>query len=114
MSDNIKKWMGEPIPQDIWGRDHLSTMLYIETRCVDHGGKLDMRHLRKDGYEYPTRLGNGVNLSGHTDLNCIDDFETAGLIENVGTGINPLIKMTEKGWEYAHRLRRERAARNQP
>ena len=107
-----RKWMGEPIPEDLWGRDHISTLLYVETRCVDQRGKLCLEHLRKDGYKYSTRLANGVHLVGHTDLNCIDDFETAGLIENRGTGINPLLKMTDKGWEKAHTLRRERAERN--
>ena len=106
-----RKWIGENIPEKEWGRDHDSTLLYLETRVVDHRGKLDMRHMRKDGNKHPTRLAEGVSLVGHTDLNCVDDFEAAGLLTNVGTGISPVIVMKDKGWECAHNLRRKRGTR---
>jgi hypothetical protein len=103
------EWKGETIPKERWGCDHNSTLLYIETRAVDHGGRLDVRHLRRD-VAYPTRLED-VILVGHTDMNCIDDFEAAGLVSNVGTGINPVCRLTAEGWEAAWFLRRARADR---
>lgn len=104
------KWDGAPIPREQWGRDHHSTLLYIETRVVDHQGKLDNRHLRLD-VKYPTRLRETI-LVGHTDINCIDDFEAAGLMTNVGTGINQVCRLTDEGWKLAWSLRRAAAERS--
>ena len=104
-----RKWEGEIIPPAQWGRDHNSTLLYIETRAVDYSGKLDPRHLR-GGDQYPTRLKDAL-LAGHTDFHCIDDFEAEGLMENIGTGINPVCKLTTKGWETVSNLRRAKAER---
>lgn len=104
-----------------WGRDHVSTLLYVENRCVDQGGKPAIEHMRCDparhpglahrgseGKPSPTRLAQGV-LENHDDWDCIDDFEAWGLLRNTGTGIHPVWKLTELGWAVAHALRRARA-----
>lgn len=64
---------------DVWGKDHWSTLGYVECRIVDNGGFLDPRHLRRDGNAYPTRL-RGAEMPGHTDLDCIADIERHGLL----------------------------------
>lgn len=120
------------ISRDRWGKGHLSLLLYVETVCVDHAGVMgygdgkgfaQMRcddgrhpHRRGDPYRTPhkpgnTRLANGEEIGDHDDWDCLDDLEAAGMLENVGTGVNPVIRLTEDGWAEAHKLRRQRAAR---
>jgi len=109
-----------------WGRDHWSLLLYLETRCVDHRGEIDLRHMRCDSdrhpglavnhpplgmdKKYPTRLVDGVELHDHDDHDCFYDLEEAGLISDIGTGIHPVARMTESGSKLAAELRAWRAA----
>jgi hypothetical protein len=120
-----KHWLEYPdgIPVESWGRDHNSTLLYAETRAVDHGGWLSATdpHMRTDR-RYPTRLNNGVQVHGHTDYDCLKDAEKAGLLiydetetpadrvrrRKIGQG---RIRFTGAGWSYVHGLRRGRAER---
>lgn len=127
------------VPIELFGRDHWSTLLYVETRCVDYGGNLQRENMRcdpkrhpqfahtNDGSRYVTRLrvphpmpietlralavegGNITNLPDHDDWDCVDDLAAAGLLENIGTGANPKFRLTDKGWAFASRLRRWRA-----
>ena len=112
-----------PIEPSIWGRDHLTTLLYLETRCVDHMGTIDRRHMRCDpkrhplfahegsiGGVSPTRLACGEQYH-HDDWDCLDDIIAAGYMENLGTGANPIVKLTDLGWTEAGKLRRQRAER---
>lgn len=105
-----RKWNGEIIPREEWGRDHMSTLVYVETRAVDHSGQLMVAHLR-DGVKYPTRLKDS-ELIGHTDWHCLDDLEEAGLLINNGTGINRVYSLTDEGWKVAGLERRRRAEIN--
>lgn len=109
MKRTLTKWDGKAIPPERWGKDHRSTLLYVETRCVDYGGKLDRRQLRIGSDEHPTRLADGVDLAGHDDLDCIADFEAAGLLRNHGTGLHPAVSLTDTGWIVAGNMRREKA-----
>jgi hypothetical protein len=82
-----------------WGKDHWSTFGYAYLCAVDYKGKLDPTKMRRDGTKYPTRL-RGREVVGHNDFDCIEDMEAEGLLENIGTGVNPRVKITDKG----HRL----------
>ncbi len=113
-----------------FGKDHWNMLLYIETRAVDYGGRLDRQHMRikqdelKGGRnplgwkpEYGTRLSGYFSgkffdrfdktrlLPDHDDMDCLDDFERLGLIKQVGSALNPAIKMTEEGNRIAFLLR---------
>lgn len=104
---------GDPVPVSAWGKDHWSTFAYLESRTVDFKGVLDFRHMRGQrgvACKYPTFLALGVELPGHSDWDCLDDIEEAGLVSNLGSGINPLIQMTEKGYLVAAALRAHKAA----
>lgn len=117
-----------------WGKDHWSLLLYIETRCVDHHGILDLDHMRdklmrgersnitgagkwKD--EYSTRLHGywkedgstdpSRMVKGHDDHDCLDDIEAAGMVKNVGSGMNPQCVMTDLGYKYVTELRKWKA-----
>ena len=104
-----------------FGSDHWSTLIYIETRCVDHKGLPDRENMRTDrtlhpglahrgsSGKFPTRLRGGVLLADHDDWSCLEDFEFYGILNNVGTGINPRYVLTERGWALAHALRRRLA-----
>lgn len=114
-----------------WGMDHWSLLAYIEYRAVNYKGVLDKMHLRirnpmvANSTNYPmprpewnpawgTRLRGYLRLDGtknedlilhdHDDLDCIEDMEAAGLVENLGTGLNPACKLTAKGLRFAAAL----------
>lgn len=110
-----------------WAKDHWSVLAYIETRIVDHEGRLDNAHMRcslarhpqfvsadpmgdvRDGARYPTRLLDG-ELAEHDDWDCVDDLVSAGLLEWNGTGITPIFALTPRGRLVAHKLREHKAA----
>jgi hypothetical protein len=110
-----------PIPPAAWGRDHFSTLLYLETRIVDVGGVVSPLKLRARASGYPTVLRDGERAN-HGGLDCIEDMRAAGLVEGGGRntfaahevsgGPNPRkqpfapFALTHKGWQLAHFLRR--------
>lgn len=91
-----------PVPMNRWGKDHWSTLAYVETRIVDHEGQLAEPHMRSDGGRYATRLKpteeaieearirqtagerfptpRVEELFGHNDWDCLADMYAAGLI----------------------------------
>jgi hypothetical protein len=97
------------VPRKYWGRDHISTFLYIEARVVDHKGRLSHSHMRVNGDAYPSRLTGVEPLEGHNDYNCADDLEREGLLINNGTGVNRVYELTQKGWAAASFIRKARA-----
>ena len=91
---------GKPVPMHLFGKDHWSTLGYLECHAIDNKGVIDHNHMRGmygNDVGYPTRLASGVTLPNHSDFDCMEDLESAGLLQNKGSGINPLIKMTAKG-----------------
>lgn len=121
--------MKKILPKD-FGKDHWSLLAYIETRCVDYRGVLDVSHLRiknsaigtgapynrpKWKSEWGTRLAGyfeskdeSRQIKNHDDLDCQTDLENAGYIENMGTGLNPACKMTKLGNQVASLLRQHK------
>lgn len=119
------------IPIEKWGKDHWSLLGFIDYLCVDYKGCLDDRHRRNMRCNekrhpgcgaistewkpsYGTRLKGffddlAQQLPKHDDWDCSEDFEAAGLLENNGSGINPVWKLTQKGLEMAARLRAHKA-----
>jgi hypothetical protein len=106
------------VPMKMWGRDHWSTLAYLETRCVDYNGSIQNLHLRCDpqgrhpqfahvrnGGDYNTRLQEGKELTGHDDWDCIEDMIREGLVTWEGTGLNPVFRLTDRGIRIAHALR---------
>ena len=115
----------KPIPMSNWGKDHWSTLLYLETLAVDNSGfaKPDNRKMRTnqirhphlvghifpgsnalDGSSYPTRLKEG-EVKEHDDWDCVDDAIEEELVEDVGTGLNRTYKFTKKGKKAMAKLR---------
>jgi hypothetical protein len=120
------------VTPEMFGRDHETTLLYIETRCVDYGGIVMREHMRCDVERHPllahsttrhvhppeacpsTRLADGSLLSQHDDWDCVDDMIACGWIVEAGGVTEPRFMLTDAGFDEAHRLRRERARRAQP
>ena len=115
----------EPTPMSKWGKDHWSTLAYLETLAVDKGGWAipvnarmrtnEIRHphlLGNTGFSsnalngsgYPTRLKEG-EIEGHDDWDCVDDAIEEELVEDVGTGLNRAYKFTKLGKRVIAKLR---------
>ena len=106
-----------------FGKDHWSTFAYAECCCVDNYGRLDIRKLRvnevnrpirSNGFGWNTKYGTVVKGGGipdpqHDDIDCLDDLEKEGLLEWIGTLINPAVRLTKKGHKVAAGLRKHKA-----
>lgn len=65
--------------------------------------------------EYGTRLAGYFDapkeerhlhqLPDHDDIDCLEDLEEAGVIKNIGSALNPLIRFTQFGHAVANKLR---------
>ena len=108
-----------------WGKDHWSVFAYVETCVVDRNGRLDNRRIQAtlnrhpahaggradgsqvDGTKYSIRLRNGETMPGadYDEWDCLDDLEWFGLIENTGTGLNRLYRITPLGENLAQQVR---------
>lgn len=110
------------VPIEKFGKDHWSTLLYLETCAVDGGGKIDGRKMRTFKYgakqHYHTRLNDGTEVEDeqHDDWACMADMQDAGLIyppdgedSRWYFGDDNKVRLTDYGWLVAHSLRRWRA-----
>jgi hypothetical protein len=98
------------ITVDRFGRDHWSTLLYVETRNVDANGSIEARKLRsklREGWlpKFGTILRDGNILTDHDDHNCLIDLIEADLLRRDGF----VFTLTDLGWTVAAALRRNRA-----
>jgi hypothetical protein len=119
------------IPMTRWGKDHWSTFAYIDTIAVDNprnDGLIspDNKRMRTnlsthpglavsimgtfhDGAKYPTRLNDG-EIENHDDWDCLSDMVAEKLLQEYGTGLQPLYKFTELGRDIIHQLRDHKAS----
>lgn len=128
--------MNAHIPIANWGKDHWSTLLYIESIIFDvyarpamdkmrqHSGRIRRgwdspmaRVVSVFSQDYPTQTiirdpNNWDTIIGHTevhdhdDWDCIDDMETEGLLEQLGTGLQPVVKLTDYGYTVVAALKK--------
>jgi len=85
----------EMVPVVLWGKDHWSTLLYLEDMAVNHKGLIDNRRMRcharrhrpfanlaggvlMDAAGYPTRLYDGTVRANHDDWDCAYDAAALG------------------------------------
>ena len=78
--------MARSVPISEWGKDHWSTLAYLETCAVDHDGYVDSRKMRASDPAYPTRLKRidpeqPNEEPNHSDWDCLADMMIEGLIE---------------------------------
>lgn len=122
-------WDGTPIPVERWGKDHWSTLAYVETRIVGYLATsigvprcVEVWPRRWRGSTSPswsTRLRDAL-LYGHTDYDCLADMVTAGFLTppvraHYGTGETRIVlthryEFTPLGLDVAQALRRHKAS----
>lgn len=122
--DVSKKYDKENVPIELFGRDHWSTLAYIETRVVDGVFRISpdvhMRTCRKNwrlahnrgmiSDDYPTRLNNGQEIEKHDDWSCLQDLVYVGLLSTYGKpNLNKMVKITERGYKVVAAIRRHKA-----
>jgi hypothetical protein len=116
---NVKQRTTKPIPMEEFGKDHWSTFAYVETLVVE-GEQPRRERMRCDADrhpqfahgefkdKFPTRTKKG-EVKNHDDWDCLDDCELVGLIENTGTNLHRVYKLTTLGWTVASQLRQHKA-----
>lgn len=125
------------IPMGKWGKDHWSTLGYVEAVSVENAGfqvgqdprmKTNRRHSRvlqtcprprrTAGFtlgvvmapEHATRLKDGTQVDGHDDWACLQDFVGEGLFE-YGSEVEPkkTLRLSERGLALTAALRAHKA-----
>ncbi len=109
-------------PFGVPGRDHASTLLYLQTVEASHNGVVknhnNGEHLRWKLRKYPfawespddgTRLWDGSVIGNHDDYDCLEDLEAIGLLVNVGTGFQPVVHLTKRGYDACSAMIAERS-----
>lgn len=122
------------IPIERWGKDHWSTLAYVETCAVDHLVtpnicELDRRRMRCNPFTHPYVAhlphwdpNNGTRLRGfksfaetpdlligsHDDWDCIVDMEHEDLLL-ICSAVNCLISLTDQGRDIANQLREHKS-----
>lgn len=122
------------IPAMAWGKDHWSTLAYVETVAVECQGfqvgsdsrmRSNRRNFRvmqacprprrpgpraagivmSDGHG--TRLKDGTLVDGHDDWNCLQDLAEAGLFTLAASGVEPgvTLHLSAKGQAWCAALR---------
>ena len=120
-----------------WGKDHWSTLAYLESRVIDNRGMINNLQMRcnsrlhrhfahvetmlmTDGGKYPTRLQKGIELEEHDDWSCLEDMVAANLLtaqyrENASYpneifgNMEARVKLTELGTQVSGMLRAHKA-----
>ena len=115
--DNTPPIVLEAIPPTDWGRDHWSTLVFLEMMTVDNMGLVQVPHMRTDPdvhpkyvyhttkKRYPTRLQGGKKLSGHDDWSCMEDMIDAGMMVALMRGRSVWVFFTPFGSAVAGALR---------
>ena len=86
-------------------RDEKSLLLYLETVVVDMSGIIDLRCVNQDD----------VNIMKTWDKSDFVKSMRVTRRKNDGSPIlTYVVKLSDKAWRDAHRLRKERALRNIP
>ena len=127
------------VPLAQWGKDHFSTLAYVETVAVENKGfqvgqdprmKTNRRHARVLAAcprprrtaggaalcmvmspEHATRLKDGTQVPNHDDWMCVQDFVGEGLFA-IGSEVEPkqVLALSERGNALAAALRAHKAS----
>ena len=114
-----------------FGKDHWSLLAYIYTQVVDNKNMLDLTRMRvnemKRGYTNGARKVPGTDIGSwqptygtrvkcgtipdpnHDDIDCLNDLEKAGYVNNLFTDLNPIVQMTDKGFKIAEKVNKHKA-----
>lgn len=132
--ERTSEFTDKHVPIELFGKDHWSTLAYIETRIVDHrefriNGDPRMRtcrrcwriansatgrdraHIQIDGEnKYPTRLADGRLAEKHCDWDCLQDLIAAGILATRGVpDLGKKVTITKRGYAVTAALREHKA-----
>ncbi len=82
-------------------RDERSLLLYLETRAVDHGGLVDVRHMNKEDF----KIADIWNIDEFIMFDRIVYRDIVNKYECYG------VRLTDNAWKLVHQERKERAER---
>lgn len=135
--EHTSEFINAHVPIELFGKDHWSTLAYIETRIVDHRefrikGDPCMRTCKRcwriaqsasakekqfdrvkidGGNSYPTRLRDGRLADRHCDWDCLQDLVAAGILATRGEpGIGKKVTITTRGFIITGALRAHKAS----
>ncbi|MHB9005289.1 MAG: hypothetical protein ACYC6C_14800 [Coriobacteriia bacterium] len=126
--------MSKIVPESNFGRDHLSTLLYIESVMVDYAGfdvgldakmrthrdnwrrlsEREARHARgskRDGAvsQNGTLLRDTDSVKHHDDWDCLSDMAAAGYFDcDTPWQVGDDLRLSDRGAAVAHAFRRHR------
>lgn len=80
--------------------DELSLLLFLETRAVDHGGKVQTAHMNESDFE----IADAWHKSGFVQFGRVRH-------RDITAGGSHWVRLSEAAWEAAHTERRARAKR---
>jgi hypothetical protein len=81
-------------------KDEKSLLLFLETRAVDYGGRVNLQHMNQDD----VKIAEKWNEEGFLEFGRI-------VIRNHNSDGTHWVKLTNEAFRVAHKLRRERADR---
>ena len=82
-----------------------SDMGRLSAMCAGVGWKPEYGTKLAKFFNVPKEERHFHQLPDHDDIDCLEDLEAAGVIKNIGSGLNPLIRFTKFGHAVANRLR---------
>jgi len=84
-------------------KDERSLLLYLETRAVDYGGKVDVRHMNKEDMD----IAKGWNTMGFLKFGRIK-------FHDITHNMSHWCELSDEAWAIAHEERRARYERLAP
>lgn len=116
------------ITESKFGKDHWSTLAFLETQIVEKIFPIDLRRMRVNDSKrafrngasiqqlgickwqnsWSTKLKDGTVILGHDDIDVLDDLEDVGYIKNNGTHINIYPLLTDKGRKVCESIRKHK------
>jgi hypothetical protein len=123
----FRPFPSNPIPIELFSFDHWSLLAYVESRAVDHGGRIEpfrfatneklhperasqqqAKHPRPFAWEprHGTALADRTKIADHDDWHRLEDLAAAGLVK-VHEGDR--VELTDEGWRVGAELRKHRA-----
>lgn len=123
-SENTPRTTWVIVPPTEWGKDHWSTLAFLEAMAVDNKGLVKVAYMRTDPdihpkydhdgearkrKKYPTRLRDRSELTGHDDWSCMEDMIDARMMFALMRDRRVWIFLTPFGTDVAGALRAYKA-----
>jgi len=85
-------------------KDEKNLLLYLETRAVDHGGRVDVTHMNQHDFDLSKKWNDEKFIS-------FGRVYSKDCKSGLTLGLTRWVELSEAAWKAAHDERRARAAR---